>query len=124
MISSKYTVYVFLLDGYRGKKISPSLPILKIGYTSGERPYKRLEINYRRESPNSYFDLFSEIECIHSRTFDSLKEAKTFERDLLTKLAKKDVYIEENISGVTELRVALDWRINELSKIFSELSKQ
>lgn len=120
MITSKYTVYTFLLDGYRGLKLTPNLPILKIGYTAGERPFKRLEVNYRKESPNSYFDLFSKIECIHSKTFSSLKEAKSFERELLFKLAKKDLSIEESISGVTELRVATDWRLKELSKIFDE----
>lgn len=121
MISNQYTVYVFLLDEYRGKKLHPNLPILKVGYTNGIRPFKRLETNFRRESPNSYFDLFGKIECIYSKTFESLKEAKLFEKEVLTKLAKKDLYIEEKISGITELRVAMDWRLNLLSEIFKQI---
>ena len=99
-----YVVYALRLDDYVGVRLSPSQAILKVGVSMHDAEY-RLDANERYEGGNSYRALFKKIEVLGQKKFRTKVEALEYEQALLQELGSKDLSIQEQVKGVTELRV-------------------
>ena len=111
-----YVVYVIRLSGYRGAKLSPMLPILKVGHSLRD-VYYRLDANERYEGKNSFRALFSQIDVLGQKKFSTKEQAEAYEKMVLAGLGLKDLSIAETVKGVTELRVETPGRLETLQAL-------
>ncbi len=65
-------------------------------------------------------DLFAQIDCIRCVGEWTKAQAKQLEKDILKELGRKDFSLDENISGITEFRVATLERMEKLVTIFDK----
>ena len=105
-----YVVYGLRLEGYRGRGLTPSQALLKVGVSVHDALY-RLEANERLEGTNSYRALFETIEVVGEKKFRSKAQALAYERQILLEMGPKDLSIQERVTGVTELRLETPDRV-------------
>jgi len=127
-----YGVYWYKLKGYRGGGLTDySKRYRGVLYKIGHQYNNGDELNRVKENTKwdkgirpIWEDLFTEIECIRCVGKWTEEQAEEIEDVILEELGKKDFRLDENISGITEFRVATPERMEKLLYIFDEeLSK-
>tara|TARA_R110000822_G_scaffold149745_1_gene288810 strand:- start:28 stop:411 length:384 start_codon:yes stop_codon:yes gene_type:complete len=118
-----YSVYWYQFSGYKGKSLTkqnkgkyPYLGLLyKTGHQKGEEEFGRVEKNLERDLglKPTWYELWTEIRCLGIiKGLKTKEEARKVEEDIQSQLGPKDFNLYENISGITEFRIAsLDRKI-------------
>lgn len=129
-----YNVYWYSFEGYKGKKLTD--------YTRGEYQGKLYKVGVQYECDDvmnrvkensirdkgikpTWTDLWETIECKGCiKGFNSKVEAMKFEREVLASIDKKRFGLYENISGITEFRIATPRTFATLSRMFTPKIKR
>lgn len=123
-----YSVYWYQYSGYRGEWIKPYTNeykgiLFKTGHQKGEEEFGRVIENLKRDKgvKPTWYELWDNIQCRGIiRGFDTKAEAMKFEDELSRMLGKKDFSLCENVSGITEFRIATRERTLILNKVFNK----
>lgn len=99
---------------------------LKVGITSAKDAEDRLLENHRLDDKVSWLDYFDKTNLIASVGCPSREHALLVEKAVLTSWGKRDVYFDQNFSGITEVRRFTEERIQVAKEKFNiarELNK-
>ena len=129
-----YNVYWYSFEGYKGKKLTDYTrgeyegKLYKIGvqFDNGDKLNRIKENSIRdRGVKPTWTDVWETIECKGCvRGFNSKVEAMRFEREVLDSIDKKRFGLHENVSGITEFRIATPETFDTLSKMFAPKIKR
>ena len=123
-----YSVYWYQFSGYKGEWIKPYTneyngKLFKTGHQKGEQEFGRVTENFKRDKgiKPTWYELWEHIQCRGIiRGFKSKATAQQFEDHINKMLGKKDFSLCENVSGITEFRVATNNREIILDNVFNK----
>jgi hypothetical protein len=122
-----YSVYWYQFSGYKGQWIKPYTKeyngkLFKTGHQKGEQEFGRVMENLKHDKgvKPTWYELWENIQCRGIiRGFKTKAEAQKFEEHLSSMLGEKDFSLCENVSGITEFRVATNDREIILDNVFN-----
>lgn len=127
-----YSVYWYIFSDYVGRGIKAQMKakvpyrgvLYKIGHQQGEEEFGRVTKNTILDKDSTdkeiWVRLWKSIACNGLvKGFKTKEEAKQFEEKILAELGPKDFNLYENVSGISEFRIASIERKNILNKYFN-----
>lgn len=123
-----YSVYWYQFSGYKGEWIKPYTTeytgkLFKTGHQKGEQEFGRVMENLKHDKgvKSTWYELWERIQCRGIiKGFKTKAEVQKFEDKLSEMLGKKDFSLCENVSGITEFRVATRNREIILDNVFNQ----
>lgn len=125
----KYNVYWYSFEGYKGRKVTDYTggeyrgKLYKIGvqFENGDKMNRVKENSIRDKGVKpTWAELWDTIECKGcTEGFNTKREALEFEKEILASIDKKRFGLYENVSGITEFRIATPKTFDTLSRLFA-----